>query len=420
MCWKIKARHRKTTIMQNVLAGKNIFLFFTLSLFSLGAYTQTASSQKVERDTVVIVDENKFRVTTNPFWDNWFIGASGGGEIYFGDHNKQMKFSERIGSVFSLYTGKWFTPVIGARLLGYYGQVKGATQNHSYTTGEIYDASQQLEKQKFSYYQARADVMFDFMNLFGGYNENRVYTLVPYVGLGFSGIPDKPKRTEVTATGGFLNKFRVSKAVDLTLEVQGTLFDDAFDGELGGRKKEGAMATMIGIAYKFNKGNWDRPETVYIRESYDDAIVNKLRDQVNALSKDNDALRNQLANAKSETVTELVVENKILAAPLLVTFPINSSKLSNEARVNLGFFAKIINSGASEVVYNITGYADQGTGNDKINTRLSKERAEAVYRTLSKEFGVSEKQLRVDYKGGVANMYYDDPKLSRAVLTIAD
>lgn len=406
--------------MQNILSRKNVFLFFTLSLFSLGAYAQTDSPQKLERDTVIILEENKFRVTTNPFWDNWFIGASGGGEIYFGDHNKQMKFGERIGPVFSLYAGKWFTPVIGARLLGYYGQVKGATQNHSYTTGEIYDASQQLEKQKFSYYQARADVMFDFMNLFGGYNENRVYALVPYVGLGFSGITDKPKRTEVTATGGFLNKFRVSKAVDLTLEVQGTLFDDAFDGELGGRRKEGAVATMIGIAYKFNKENWDRPETVYIRESYDDAIVNKLRDQVNALSKDNDALRSQLANAKSETVTELVVENKILAAPLLVTFPINSSKLSNEARVNLGFFAKIINSGASEVVYNITGYADQGTGNDKINTRLSKERAEAVYRTLSKEFGVSEKQLRVDYKGGVANMYYDDPKLSRAVLTIAD
>ncbi|MCY4778546.1 OmpA family protein [Sphingobacterium sp. UT-1RO-CII-1] len=406
--------------MQKFLSRKIIFLFFTLSVLSFSAYSQATSSEQVKRDTVVIVDENKFRVSTNPFWDNWFIGASGGGEIYFGDHNKQMKFGERIGPVASLYTGKWFTPGIGARLLGYYGQVKGATQNHSYSTGEIYDASQWLEKQKFSYYQVRADVMFDFMNLFGGYNEDRVYALVPYVGLGFSGITDKPKRTEVTATGGFLNRFRVSRAVDFTLEVQGTLFDDAFDGELGGRKKEGAVAAMLGIAYKFNRNNWDKPQTTVIRESYDDAVLNRLREQVAALSKDNDALRNQLANAKSETVTELVVENKILAAPLLVTFPINSSKLSNEARVNLGFFAKIINSGASEVVYNITGYADQGTGNDKINTRLSKERAEAVYKTLAKEFGVSEKQLRIDYKGGVGNMYYDDPKLSRAVLTIAD
>lgn len=33
------------------------------------------------------------------------------------------------------------------------------------------------------------------------------------------------------------------------------------------------------------------------------------------------------------------------------------------------------------------------------------------------EFDVSEKQLRIDYKGGVENMFYNDPRLSRAVIT---
>ncbi|MBL1407262.1 OmpA family protein [Sphingobacterium faecale] len=405
--------------MENISSRKSFFLFFVLGFFSVNAYSQT-NAASVKRDTVVIESDNKFSVTTNRFWDNWFMGASGGGEIYFGDHNKQMKVSERIGPVFSLYGGKWFTPGFGARILGYYGQVKGVTQNHSYSTGEVYDASKWLEKQKFSYYQFRGDVMFDLMNLIGGYREERVYALVPYVGLGFSGITDEPKRTEVTGTGGFLNRFRLGKAVDLTFEVQGTLFDDAFDGELGGRKKEGAMAALLGISYKFNKNSWDKPSTIVVRESYDDALLIKLRDQVSALSKDNDALRAQLANSKSESVTELVIENKILAAPLLITFPINGSKLSNEVRVNLGFLAKVINSGAKEVVYNITGYADQATGNKDINMRLSKKRAEAVYQALVKEFGVSEKQLNLKYEGGVGNMYYNDPKLSRAVLTIAD
>lgn len=406
--------------MQNISLRKNFFLLITGCLLSANAYSQASSSHQVKRDTVVIADDNKFRVMTNSFWSNWFMGASGGGEIYFGDHNKQMKLGERIGPVFSLYGGKWFTPGFGARILGYYGQVKGVTQNHSYSTGEVYDASQWLEKQKFSYYQFRGDVLFDLMSLIGGYREERVYSLIPYVGLGFSGITDKPKRTEVTGTGGFLNRFRLSKAVDLTFEVQGTLFDDAFDGELGGRKKEGAMATLLGLSYKFGKNNWDKSETMVIRESYDDALLIKLRDQVSALSKDNDALRAQLANAKNQSMTEIVVENKIIAAPLLITFPINSSKLSNEVRVNLGFLAKVINSGAKEVVYNITGYADQATGNNDVNMRLSKKRADAVYQVLVNEFGVSAKQLRVDYKGGVGNMYYNDPKLSRAVLTIAD
>ena len=71
-------------------------------------------------------------------------------------------------------------------------------------------------------------------------------------------------------------------------------------------------------------------------------------------------------------------------------------------------------------MYTITGYADAGTGSKRVNERLSKERAEAVYDCLVNEFGVSGSQLRVDHKGGVGNMFYDDPRLSRAVITVAD
>ena len=43
-----------------------------------------------------------------------------------------------------------------------------------------------------------------------------------------------------------------------------------------------------------------------------------------------------------------------------------------------------------------------------------------MYDCLVNEFGVSGSQLRVDHKGGVGNMFYDDPRLSRAVITVAD
>ena len=36
---------------------------------------------------------------------------------------------------------------------------------------------------------------------------------------------------------------------------------------------------------------------------------------------------------------------------------------------------------------------------------------------LVKEFGVNSSQLKVEYKGGVDNMFYDDPRMSRAVIT---
>jgi len=48
---------------------------------------------------------------------------------------------------------------------------------------------------------------------------------------------------------------------------------------------------------------------------------------------------------------------------------------------------------------------------------LSKERAQAVYDCLTKEFGISESQLEMESQGGVNNMYYDNPALSRATVT---
>ncbi|MGV6943862.1 OmpA family protein [Sphingobacterium kyonggiense] len=174
----------------------------------------------------------------------------------------------------------------------------------------------------------------------------------------------------------------------------------------------------MGLTYRFKKRDWDKPKETII--SYDEKELKNLIARVNQLAKDNDALAKQLAEAEGKTITDIVVEKKVLAAPILVTFEINKSILSNEARVNLGFFAKVIKQGNPDIVYRVTGYADAGTGTSEINERLSSERANAVYKCLVNEFHVSPKQLKVDYKGGVENMYYNDPKLNRAVISIAD
>lgn len=93
--------------------------------------------------------------------------------------------------------------------------------------------------------------------------------------------------------------------------------------------------------------------------------------------------------------------------------------MSNEARVNLGFLAKVMKENNRKVVYTIIGYADKGTGSPKFNERLSKARAEAVYECLVEEFEVPAEILEVTHEGGVDNMFYDDPRLSRAVITEA-
>ena len=78
--------------------------------------------------------------------------------------------------------------------------------------------------------------------------------------------------------------------------------------------------------------------------------------------------------------------------------------------------AKAIKDLNNDVVYTISGYADAATGNAEINNRLSKERAQAVYNCLVNEYGVNAEQFTVESHGGVNNMFYDNPRLSRATI----
>jgi len=392
----------------------------TFTVFAVFAYlTVFGQAEGVKKDTTVVIDTDPHRVATNRFWSNWFFGAGAGAQVYFGDHNRQMKFSELLTPNFGVYVGKWFTPGIGLRA-GVNGfKIKGLTQNGSHSTGERYDGKPWegywLEKQEFNYLHVHADVLFNLSNILGGYKADRFYNISPYVGLGWMVTNDEPKQREVSANLGIYNTFRLSNAFNLTLDVRGGMVNDRFDGETGNRKNEGPLSAQIGFVYKFPKTDWNRNQTTII--SYDEEELRILRRKVNELAQSNELLHKQLADSKHETVTDVILKNKLLAAPLLITFPINSSKVTNEARVNLGFFAKAINDNSNDVVYNVTGYADQGTGSPSTNERLSKERAQAIRDLLVNEFGVESRQIKISAAGGIENMHYNDPRLSRAVIT---
>ena len=46
--------------------------------------------------TVEVKDADKYRVETNRFGANWFAGIGAGAQMYFGDHDRQMRFVDRI------------------------------------------------------------------------------------------------------------------------------------------------------------------------------------------------------------------------------------------------------------------------------------------------------------------------------------
>lgn len=419
--------------MEHLKKCAAVLLFATAASPLLAQDDTGGSTERVEYSV------EKYRVMTNKFWNNWFVSVGGGAQIYFGDHDRQASFGDRIAPNLDIAVGKWFTPGVGVRLMYSGLQAKGATKLENNTSGEDVahgtgepldgvkgqlNGGYELQHSKFDMMNLHADVLFNLSNLLCGYNEDRFYNFTAYAGIGWGRVFKSPNAKEVTANVGILNTFRLCDALLLNLDIRGMFVNDRFDGELGTNLNgnsdgEGLLSASIGLTYRIKGKNsqygWNTTKTVY---RYDETALNEMRNRVDQLTRDNEALRKALKDCESQEKIKPIV-NRIASANL-VTFKINKTKLSNEARANLGMLAEVIKKGDSNAVYTITGYADNGTGTAKINERLSKGRADAVYDCLVNEFGVNPSQLKKDYKGGVDNMFYDDPRLSRAVITRAE
>lgn len=402
--------------------GKTILAALALMAASPACAQEVYVEQNGDYTDSVFYSKSKHKVVTNTFWNNWFVSVGGGAQMYFGDHDKQVDFADRLSGALDVAVGKWFSPQIGVRLMYSGLQVKGATKwpDSGYDVahgtgvdvpGKGKGTGHNLQKQKYNMWNVHADVMFNLSNILFGYNEKRIYNCNPYLGVGVMSATSEPKNADVSGHVGIMNSFRLSSAFDINLDLRGTFVNDDFDGEVGGRGGEGMFTATIGLTYKFPQRGWNRSKTIV---RYNNAAVNALRARLDDMSAENNRLKNALAQSEKEKAE---ASARKIAAASFVTFKVGKVELSNEARVNLGMLAEIIKSGGKSTTYTITGYADEGTGSQETNERLSKERAEAVYDCLVNEFGVDQQQLEVDYKGGVENMFYDDPRMSRAVIT---
>lgn len=392
---------------------KSIFAALTLAAASPALAQSEQTTQNGDITEKVEYTEDKYKVETNHFWDNWFITVGAGPQMMFGDHDKQVGFGKRISPSLDIAVGKWFTPGVGMRLMYNGLSLRGATRwGAAHSTGEqVPDWGEGMYYSKFKYYNVRADVMFNLSNLFCGYKEKRIWNSSFHAGVGYMRTWEAPTAGNITLSAGWLNSFRLCDALDANIDLRASMVDDAIDGEIGQSKFDGLLGATVGLTYKFKRRGWDRSKTV---TRYDNAAINDMRAQLNKLTEENERLQKAIAEG-NQKAAEVAVRK--VASGSLIVFAMGQSELSNEARVNLGMLAEVIKSSDSNTVYTITGYSDAGTGSKKRNEQLSKERAQAVFDCLTKEFGVSASQLRMDYKGGVDNMFYDDPRLSRAVIT---
>jgi outer membrane protein OmpA-like peptidoglycan-associated protein len=264
--------------------------------------------------------------------------------------------------------------------------------------------------------------MFNLVNLIGGYTPNKRVNVSPYAGVGYIFTPDLARPTDtkkqktVTGNVGLYASYNFSKIVGISGDFRMALFDDRFDGEQGGREFDGLWSVNLGLTFNIPPVGWGRSTTTTVRVG--EREVEQMRDQLNELRKSkSESEKKSKSNTKEKKNDN---RTKVATIPYLITFEIGKSVLNEDDRVNLGFLSETIRRGDSKQRYIITGYADRFTGNQALNTRLSRARAEAVRNCLVNEFGIDPNRLLARAAGGVENMFYNDPRLSRAVVITAE
>ena len=148
---------------------KTKVLFTTAAICALALPSFEANAQ----EETVMVEETTTIVSEMPCKthyyvngkDNWFIQVGAGVGIPFVEG---ATGTSHFRPNYNLAFGKWFSPYLGFRL-GFNG-------------GQLRYNSKGLHN--FNFVNANADLMWDMFNSLGGVNSKRVFSIIPFVGVG--------------------------------------------------------------------------------------------------------------------------------------------------------------------------------------------------------------------------------------------
>lgn len=386
----------------------------------------------VNAQEVTYVEDPAQGYLFNRMQDNWFIQAEGGAGVMFSQYDKHAKFGDRVGWKGNLFVGKWFSPILGLRFGGEFNQMKGATPA-DYRDGALGWRHKVLKdgfhQQQFNNVGLAGDVLFNLTNWICGYKPGRIYNAIAYVGADMHWVYSRQiqnddkgdwkyaanegsKSRNYAIRAGLLNTFSVSKHVDILLDLRFDEMQEHVDGYA--KTWTEYPSVLLGLSYKFNKTDWNAPVTAVCPPiKYTDEYVQDLRNKLEAANANIANLKKQLddcLNRKPETVEQD-------EAPLAtVYFPINVDKIVGVQKNVVDAVSEVMKNENNNYV--LTGWADNYTGNDKINTRLRKGRVASVKDALVKN-GVAADRLDAQINdGNLTNYGAKSASLDRAVTIV--
>ena len=367
----------------------------------------SASAQE-QKGTTEYVFEPHWYVNIQPLGVQYTLG-----EVDFGD---LLSYNVQAA------VGREFNKVIGGRFALNAWQSKAGSK----VSGVDY-------KWKWNYIAPTVDITFNLSNLISGVNPNRVFTVGAFAGLGMNigWGNDEAKNVDATLRDLTTAKWMVGEIENKDASYQAGL-DYLWDGTKARFLLQAGLTGDIKINDKF---------AVTLEVS-----ANTLNDKYNSKKAKNwDWYFNALAGLKInlgptystkfipapepeiryvEKIVEKVVEvpaapAETAAEPLRrdIFFLINKSNIRTSEASKVDDIVAYLNENKDAKVQ-VTGYADAGTGNDRINDRLAAKRADAVVAALKKA-GISADRISFDSKGARVQPFADNDS-NRVSICIAE
>lgn len=325
----------------------------------------------------------------NKAGDNWFISFAGGANVLMsGDANK-AEFKNRLNFAPQFSFGKWFNPYTGFRA--------------QFTGGNLHGFSgpeNNLRMLHNRFMGGHIDLLWDVTNYWAPYRESKVFRLIPWIGLGYAHRFENQgyKSSDVpTMNAGVLTAFRLSKRIDLNIEVQGLITPTYFDRIKSDGEFDGILTASAGFTVKLGKTDFE------VIEPMDYALLNDLNGQINNLRAINDELSKRPKSCpdcpeiieSAEAVTN-IVDN-------VVYFDLNSAKIQKNQQINIYNTAEFMKNTNSPIT--VVGYADKDTGTSKYNLQLSEKRAKAVAKELMDKYKIPSNMITIQWKGSDVQPY---------------
>ena len=336
---------------------------------------------------------------------HWFLEVGDAATISLAGNNRDVNFSDRVSLLNpSLAIGRWSTPAFGMRLTLQGGKTfdyarpaglwAAATTTNGYLRHDV------------TYGFAQYDFLFDLVNYFAPYKENRFFHVIPFLGVGLGykheveaiNVKDKSHRFSPLADAGLQLKLRLARFVDFNLEGKITASDLRLPSQEDHVKSGTDFIAQAGASLTFHLGR----KAFEAITPNDEALIADLNGQINALRAENAELAKRPVRCPDVEIP--VADSKVIGN--VIYFRLNSAVVDKNQMINVYNIAEYAKSNTETIT--LVGYADRQTGNPNYNMALSKRRAEAVADILVKKYGISRDRLKIDWKGDTVQPYAEN------------